>query len=282
MKGYTRRGCQQPSESLVTTLYLTCFLTVLPGVLVSSCQAATRAKEEGSVQVEVRHVGFDQLSNSPVVILQDQKSKKAIPIWVGTFEAQAIALELQGVPPPRPLTHDLVKTILEQVGVGFEKIVVSELKGNTYYARIHLTAAGKPFEVDSRPSDAIALALRFHRPIFVAKELLDSALSPETREVRAEPPSTKVSGVAVQDLTAELAAYFDLQSTDGVLVADAGAEHGEDHLQRGDVIMAVEGRAVRDVADLRNKLKKEKGHPATLLVQRKGKGLKVHLMPNED
>lgn len=279
MKGSSRR---QLSASLVTTLYLTGSLATLLGILVSSCHAARRAKEEGSVQVEVRHVGFDQLSNSPVVILQDQQSKKAIPIWVGAFEAQAIALELQGVPPPRPLTHDLVKTILEQVGVGFEKIVVSELKGNTYYARIHLTAAGKPLEVDSRPSDAIALALRFHRPIFVAKGLLDSALSPEKQEVRTERTSTKIAGVAVQNLTTELAAYFKLRSTDGVLVADVGAESGEEHLQRGDVIMAVEGEVVHDVKDFRDKLRQEKGHPATLLVRRAGKELGVLLTPTED
>ncbi|MGH7964831.1 MAG: bifunctional nuclease domain-containing protein [Candidatus Binatia bacterium] len=283
MKGYRRHGRRQPLESLLTTLCLLCVLVAPLGVLVSSCQAATPAKEEGSVQVEVRHVGFDQLSNSPVVILQDQASKKAIPIWVGAFEAQAIALELQGVPPPRPLTHDLVKTILDQVGVGFDKIVVSELKGSTYYARIYLTAAGKPLEVDSRPSDAIALALRFHRPIFVARGLLDSAFLPEKQqEVRLERSSVKVSGVAVQNLTPELAAYFNLRSTDGVLVADTGAEIGEQHLQRGDVIMAVEGKAVRDVTDFRDKLKKERGHPASLRVQRAGKELGVLLTPTEE
>jgi len=255
---------------------------VLLGILVVSCHAVSRVKEEESVQVEVRHVGFDQLSNSPVVILQDQEGKKAIPIWVGAFEAQAIALELQGVPPPRPLTHDLMKNILEQVGIGFEKVVVSELKGNTYYARIHLTAAGKPLQVDSRPSDAIALALRFHRPIFVAKGLFDTALAPETREAHPEPTSTKISGVTVQNLTAELAAYFNLQGTDGVLVADSGTETGADHLQRGDVIMAVEGDAVHDVTDFRTKLDKEKDHPATLRVQREGKELSVHLMLTND
>lgn len=279
MKGSSHR---QLSASRVTTLSLTGSLAVLLGILVSSCHAARRVNEEGSVQVEVRHVGFDQLSNSPVVILQDQQSKKAIPIWVGAFEAQAIALQLQGVPPPRPLTHDLVKTILEQVGVGFEKIVVSELKGNTYYARIHLTAAGKPLEVDSRPSDAIALALRFHRPIFVARVLLDSALSPEKQEVRTERTSTKIAGVAVQNLTTELAVHFNLRSTDGVLVADAGAESGEEHLQRGDVIMAVEGEVVRDVTDFRDKLRQGKGHPATLLVRRAGKELGILLTATED
>jgi bifunctional DNase/RNase len=282
MNGHSRKRWPHP-RSLSQTLSLAGALPALLGMLASSCHAATRARdEEGGVRVEVRHVGFDHLSNSPVVILQDTDKKKAIPIWVGVFEAQAIALELQGVPPPRPLTHDLMKNILEQVGVEFEKVVVSELRGSTYYARIHLASAGKPFEVDSRPSDAIALALRFHRPIFVAKALFDTALPTETPEGRPEPISAKVSGVTVQNLTTELAQYFSLPDTTGVLVADSGEGAGEDHLQRGDVIVAVEGESVRDVADLRDKLSKEKGHETTLRVHRDGKELGVHLTPTEE
>lgn len=252
---------------------------VLLGLLASSCQAANPTEE--GIQVEVRHVGFDHLSNSPVVILQDKDKKKAMPIWVGAFEAQAIALELQGVPPPRPMTHDLLKNILEQVGVQFEKVVVSELKGSTYYAQIHLVAAaGKPLAIDSRPSDAIALALRFHRPIFVAKELFDSALPSGPAGGRVETASEKLSGVTVQNLTAELAAHFNLPNTQGVLVADSGSETGEDHLQRGDVIVAIEGETVRDIADLREKLKREKKGPTSVRVRREGKERGVYWTPS--
>src|SRR2546426_12012808 len=144
MKGRSPSRWPPPSSSPQAPASAGAFPALL-GMRPSSCHAATRAREEeGSVRVEVRHVGFDHLSNSPVVILQDTDKKKAIPIWVGVFEAQAIALELQGVPPPRPQTHDLLKNILEQVGVEFEKVVVSELRGSTYYARIHLASAGKP------------------------------------------------------------------------------------------------------------------------------------------
>ncbi|MBI3300625.1 MAG: bifunctional nuclease family protein [Deltaproteobacteria bacterium] len=265
MKGHSRRRWLH-LRSVVPILHLAGALPLLLGVLVASCQAATKAREEESVQVEVRQVGFDHVSNSPVVILQDKEHKKAMPIWIGPSEAQAIALELQGVPPARPFTHDLMKNILEQVGVEFEKVVVSELKGSTYYAHIYLTSAGKPFEVDSRPSDAIALALRFHRPIFIAKELFDTALPVGTPEGQPEPASVKVSGVTVQDLTAELAAYFNVPEVGGVLVADSGHETGEGHLQRGDIIIAVEGEVVRDVAEFRHKLSKEKGHLVTLRV----------------
>jgi uncharacterized protein len=268
------------APSFVPVFTLAGLLPALLGMLISSCHAALKAEE--TVQVEVRDVRFDQFSNSPVVILQDADKKKAMPIWVGPFEAQAIALELQGTPPPRPLTHDLIKTILEQIGVTFEKVVVSELKGSTYYAHIHLISSGKPLEVDSRPSDAIALALRFHRPILVAKELFDTALPLGIPGNRPEPASVKISGVTVQNLTAELANYFNLPGTKGVLVADAGAESGTNSLQRGDVIVAVEGEAIEDIADLRDKLGSEKRQAVTLRVQREGKEMQVQLTPTEE
>jgi bifunctional DNase/RNase len=248
--------------------------------MVVSCRAETRT--DSPIEVEVRHVGFDRVSNSPVVILQDKDKKRVMPIWIGIAEAQAIALELQGTPSARPLTHDLLKNILEQVGVEFQKVVVNELKGSTYYARIYLVAVGKALEIDSRPSDAIALALRFHRPIFVVKTLFDSALPAEGVEGAAKPISAKVSGVTVQDLTADLAAYFNLSRTEGVLVVDGGVETDENHLQRGDIVVAVGGETVRDVADLRRKLSKERGHLMTLRVQRDGKELGVQLTVSEE
>lgn len=279
MNGHSRRW-QRGNPFLRRAFRVAGLLPALCGVLVSSCHAATKPEE--SVQVEVRHVGFDRLSNSPVVILQDKERRKAMPIWIGASEAQAIALELQGVLPPRPLTHDLLKNILEQAGVEFKSVMVSEIKGTTYYARISLVTAGKPFEVDSRPSDAIALALRFHRPIFVAKELFESALPVEGPASQPEPTSLKVAGVTVQNLTAELASYFNLPDTSGVLVADSEQNAGAEYVQRGDVIVAVDGETVRDVADFREKLSRGKGRHATVRVQRDGKELGVFLTPTAE
>jgi bifunctional DNase/RNase len=267
-------------SSLLQAYRVAVCLPLFCGLLTSSCRAENPVGD--TVQVEVRHVGFDRFSNSPVVILQDKEKKKSMPIWVGAFEAQAIALELQGIPPPRPLTHDLLKNILEQAGVQFEKVVVSELKENTYYAQIYLAAAGKPFAVDSRPSDAIALALRFHRPIFVAKELFDLSFPSGPLEEQVASASEKISGVTVQDLTDELAAHFNLPDTQGVLVADSGRAGGEDQLQRGDVIMAVGEETVRNVADFRDKVKKEKGGRTLLRVQRDGKERGVYWTPAEE
>jgi bifunctional DNase/RNase len=247
----------------------------LLSLVASACHAAAKTQE--TVRVEVQGVTIDPGLNLPVVFLQDVEKKKSIPIWIGVSEAQAIFLELQGTPPPRPLTHDLMKNILEQVGVQFEKVVVNELKGSTYYAHIHLSSAGKPLEVDSRPSDAIALALRFRRPIFVAKELFDTALPPGL-----EPASAKISGVTVQNLTKELATHFNLPETTGVLVADVGTASGEESLQRGDVIVAVAGETVRNVNDFRDKLNQEKGHAAALRILRDGKEVEVQLTPKEE
>ena len=170
-------------------VFLSCrwVLVLAPLVLLASCGESVRVRSDDLVQVEVRGVGFDPAANSPVVILQDAAHTKAIPIWVGMAEAQAIHLQLQGTVTPRPMTHDLLKNILERVGVGFEKVVVTEMKDNTYYAFIYLANGKSPIQIDSRPSDAIALALRFHRPIFVASRLFDTAVPHETQPAKLQP-----------------------------------------------------------------------------------------------
>jgi uncharacterized protein len=169
-------------------------LIVASVVLSTSCRGSRRSESGEYVLVEVKGVSFDPVVNSPVVILQNQEQTKAIPIWVGMPEAQAIHLQLQGTVTSRPMTHDLLKNILEKVGVGFEKVVVTEMKDNTYYAFIYLANGKNPLQIDSRPSDAIALALRFHRPIFVAARLFDAAVpSGEAHTIKLEPISWRMT-----------------------------------------------------------------------------------------
>jgi bifunctional DNase/RNase len=198
-------------------------------------------------------------------------------------EAQAIALQLQGKASPRPLTHDLLKTILEQVGVEFDQVLVNDLKEGTYYARIHLINGGKVIEVDSRPSDAIALALRFHRPIFVERSLFDSAPSSQmvehetTPRTSDSPVSTKIFGLTIQRLTEALAAHFDLPDTQGVLVTEVEGKSGGAHLQRGDVIVAVEGEPVGGIEELQQKLQKERGHVVSVHIRRNSEESDVSL-----
>lgn len=252
---------------------------VTTAALVSACQATSGARDEEHIQVEVQGVGFDPTLNSPVVLLQNTDKSKAIPIWVGMPEAQAIHLQLEGKVLARPMTHDLMKNIIEQVGVEFEKVIVNELKDSTYYAHIHLVQKGKSLAIDSRPSDAIALALRFHRPIYVAKPLFEASRPAEVAATTEAQASATIAGVTIQNLTTELAAHFQVPENGGVLVASTMPTDGTETLQRGDVITAVEGEAVHDIEEFRHKLSKENGTSVVLRVQRNGEEHRVDFLP---
>jgi bifunctional DNase/RNase len=115
----------------------------------------------------------------PIIILRDEEGQRILPIWVGVFEANAIALQIENVQTPRPMTHDLLKNIIDDLSAQVERIVVTELKENTFYALIHLRRNGHSIEVDARPSDAIALALRTRSPIFVEEAVIQNARSVE-------------------------------------------------------------------------------------------------------
>ncbi len=138
------------------------------------------------IEFKIKGLMMDPLTNSPIVVLQDTKSDTLLPIWVGIFEANAIALQIEKVDTPRPMTHDLIKGLLHQLNATVVKIVVTELKDNTFYALIHLDVSGKMITVDSRPSDAIALALRTESPIFVTDEVLAKSASTSTQALSAE------------------------------------------------------------------------------------------------
>lgn len=138
------------------------------------------------IRMTVRGIALDPITNMPIIILKDQEEKRALPIWVGIFEANAIALELEKVATPRPMTHDLIKNILEGLGVTVNQIVVNDLKDNTFYAIIELNFNGNIINIDSRPSDAIALALRVGAPIYVAEKVVAQAKSIEVAEEKEE------------------------------------------------------------------------------------------------
>ena len=129
------------------------------------------------VEMKIRGLMMDPVTNMPIVILKDPGSDAVLPIWVGIYEANAIALEIEKVATPRPMTHDLIKNLLLGLDTQVHKVVVSELREDTFYARIVLDADGRHVEVDSRPSDAIALAVRVHCPIYVDDRVLQSSKS---------------------------------------------------------------------------------------------------------
>jgi uncharacterized protein len=127
------------------------------------------------VEMKIRGLMMDPVTNMPIVVLKDLNGNTILPIWVGIYEANAIALEIEKVSTPRPMTHDLIKTLLLGLGTGIRKVVVSELKDDTFYAVIWLDRDGELISVDSRPSDALALALRLDCPIYVDESVLKSS-----------------------------------------------------------------------------------------------------------
>lgn len=128
-----------------------------------------------SVKMNVKALIVDPIANVPVVILRDAEEKNFLPIWVGVFEANAIALQMEGITTPRPMTHDLLRNVIRQIEGAVVRVVINNLEENTFYAQIHLRVANRELTIDSRPSDAIALALRMEAPLFVEEAVLEKS-----------------------------------------------------------------------------------------------------------
>ena len=127
------------------------------------------------VEMKIRGLMMDPVTNMPIVILKDVNGNTVLPIWVGVFEANAIALQIENVTTPRPMTHDLLSDMLEQFDAKCEKVSVTELRDNTFYASITISVNGSEMEIDSRPSDAHALAVRTSAPIFAADDVIEES-----------------------------------------------------------------------------------------------------------
>ncbi|MEO8522932.1 MAG: bifunctional nuclease family protein [Acidobacteriota bacterium] len=135
------------------------------------------------IEMTIKGLMVDPITNMPIIILRDEEGQRVLPIWVGVFEANAIALQIENVTTPRPMTHDLLRNVITDLKAEIQKIVVSDLKENTFYALIYILVNGEVMAIDARPSDAIALALRARAPIFVEDSVIDHAktvdLTPE-------------------------------------------------------------------------------------------------------
>ncbi|HVL63699.1 MAG TPA: bifunctional nuclease family protein [Actinomycetota bacterium] len=127
------------------------------------------------VELQLVGVRVELPSNQPIVLLKETDGERYLPIWIGAVEATAIAFALQGIQTPRPMTHDLLRDVLSEVGVNVERILINELVDQTFYALIRMTSDGRTSEVSSRPSDAIALAVRINAPIFASEDVLEQA-----------------------------------------------------------------------------------------------------------
>lgn len=136
------------------------------------------------VEMRIKGLMLDPVTNMPIIILSDMEGQRILPIWVGFFEANAIALQMENVATPRPMTHDLLKNVISGLNATVKKILVNNLSDNTFYALIYIEMNGELLAIDSRPSDAIALALRMKSPIFVEEEVIQKAKSIEgTRDL---------------------------------------------------------------------------------------------------
>ena len=138
----------------------------------------------GLVPMSIKGLMLDPVSNSPIVVLKDEDEKFFLPIWVGIFEANAIALQLENVTTPRPMTHDLLRNLISELDGRVTRVVISDLRDSTFFAKIRVISGSRTLELDARPSDAIALALRTEAPIFVSQEVLDQAqtISPDSED----------------------------------------------------------------------------------------------------
>jgi bifunctional DNase/RNase len=129
------------------------------------------------IEMTIKGLMVDPITNMPIIILRDEEGQRVLPIWVGIFEANAIALQIENIATPRPMTHDLLRNVIQDLKAAVQKVVVCDLKENTFYALIYVTVGGESVAIDARPSDAIALALRTRAPIFVEESVIDNARS---------------------------------------------------------------------------------------------------------
>jgi bifunctional DNase/RNase len=231
------------------------------------------ARAAPQVEVEVKSVRLDPDTGSPVVQLVEKAGRgRRLPIWIGPFEAQAIAVELEGVAPPRPLTHDLMRGLVETLGGRLERVVVNQLVQGTYHSRLELArAGGQHVTLDARPSDALALALRLRSPIFV-----EDAVFAASDETPGGP--SQAFGITVQDLTPALAEVLALPGVHGALVTDVDPSSPARKLRRADVVTGVDGESVASAGELMSQLERRRdGKAMRVALRRQGQPLEVRV-----
>ena len=231
----------------------------------STCSTADTAVKSSSaltpdseplIQVTVLRLTIDPANQQPVVTLIDADEKRVFPIWIGLSEARAIHSELQGMEHSRPLTHDLLAGIIEKVDGKIQRVIITHVKDNVFFATLVITKDESLIEVDARPSDSIVMALKFHAPIYVAQSLF------EKMSIPVETPN-KIGGnygLNIQEITPELARYLALDSSKGVMVSAVrpGSRAQKDGLQAGDILVEIDGRLITEVDTVKNLIDKSK------------------------
>jgi bifunctional DNase/RNase len=238
--------------------------------------ALTVREEKDLLQVKVHKLIVDPTTLQPVVFLADSLEERALPIWIGPCEANAINLEIQETKPPRPLTHDLMVRMMQKVNAKVQRIIITHSKEGTYYATLVMDRGGSLEEIDARPSDSIVMALKFKAPIFISKSLFTAMAVSLDEQKGVE----ERYGVTIQELTPLLAQSFSYKSTRGALVSDVreGSLAEKDGLHRGDIFVEVGGSTVEDVMSLKGSLAKIKT-PVPARIFRKGNFLSITIHP---
>jgi uncharacterized protein len=209
------------------------------------------------VQVEVASVGVDLASAAPLALLHSDW-ENVLPIWIGEAEAVAIARALQGMTVPRPMTHDLLVGVMETLGGTLEEVRVTEIRDATFYGLLRIRTAGGIREVDTRPSDALALAVRTQARILVAPQLLEDVPEVEFLSAEGGNPIVRIRGVTVGASDGE-AGWALADPPQGVRVLHAASDVQARGLQRGDVVTRVEGRATREPLDFLEAMRDQRG-----------------------
>jgi uncharacterized protein len=237
------------------------------------------AQDAAVVETRVKTLLVDPNSQSPVVVLETLSDKRPLPIWIDIPEARAIAFELEQVKTPRPLTHDLIRNILQGLGATLQRVTITDLRNSTYFALLSVSSRGQELQIDSRPSDAIAIALRMKAPIFATHQVLAKSKPLPAASGRAEQTQKKL-GIQAQDLTVELAKLLESQQQKGVLVTEVtlGSTAMKAGIQRGDIITKANEQTIQSVSDLESLIQSaksptqikleviKKGKPTTIVV----------------
>jgi hypothetical protein len=218
-------------------------------LLIASLGLVTLSKEKVPpfIEMEVKGVRIDPASQTPVVILADKDGKKGLPIWIGLLEANAIDKELKQVSSPRPMTHDLLHSILKQTDVKVKEIKIVDLKEQTYYAMLFLILNKKLIEIDARPSDAIILALKSKVPILVSAKVLEQ----QGLALFRKEESGERHGILIQELTPSLSSHFNFKGQKGVLVSEvlSGSIPETSGIKAGDIITKINQKDVGSVLE---------------------------------
>lgn len=257
--------------------------TTFRGVLFGACLLLPLRgipAAEQAVRMEVKQVAVDPANRTPVVILMG--GGQLLPIWIGAAEAASISRALQGQQPTRPNTHDLIRNLLEGLGAAPERVTITEVRDGTYFAVMTVKKGRRRIPIDSRPSDAIAVALRTGAPIYATRQVLEQTARLHDPAPQQEESVARIMGMHMQNLTAELGRLFGTDLQQGILVAhvEQGSPAARLGFRRGDVITGVDRETVRNTRELEKTLRsRPKGRPRIIRLKRNGGSVTIVANP---